>query len=80
MRAPSYSPREQEVLQRPEGYVIKVLSNRQWITLPVSFDADEALAMLIRLRENNYRALVYAHRRIDGETRLACVTEQALKR
>lgn len=72
-----YTPREQEVLDSPDYYVIRVfLAAHGWIESPIPFTAKQALERYnnIKNQNQNQRAVLYAARKLDDEIRLACVT------
>ena len=72
-----YTPREQEVLDSPDYYVIRLFRQKAgWIESPIPFTAKEALTRFnnIKKLDENHRVVIYAARKLDDEIRLACVT------
>ena len=78
MAKPSvYTSREQEVLDSPDYYVIRVfLAAHGWVESPIPFTAAQALERYtnIKKKNQNERAVLYAARKFGDEVRLACVT------
>ena len=83
MKPPTYSPREQEVLERPAGYKIHVYTGQSGRKeCSKLFTAAQALeqAELVEKLYPSYRALVYAVRYFgeEREERMAHVTKAHL--
>lgn len=77
MAKPSvYTPREQEVLESPDYFVIRVFQYGAGWVESVPFTAAQALERYnnIKKMNQNYRAALYAARAFGSEVRLANVT------
>lgn len=81
-RRPTVSPREQEVIDRPDGFIVRVMVNGGWEESPV-FDAAKAYKAkcnIIELRKTDgsqrYRTvMIHAVRVINDELRTAFVSD-----
>lgn len=73
-KPPTYSQREQEVLDSPDYYRIRVFQYKTGWVESVPFDAAEALGRFQRIKEMGYRVGVYAARKFGDEERLASIT------
>lgn len=74
-KAPVYSSREQEVLDKVDYYRIRVFQHGVGWTESAPFDAAETLQRYKRIKELNYhRVCLYAARKFPDGERLACVT------
>lgn len=72
-----YTPREQEVIDSPDYYVIRLFRQAAgWIESPLHFTAKEALERFknIKKLDENHRVVVYAAREFEDGAHLACVT------
>ena len=71
-----YTPREQEVLDSPDYFVIRVFQYAQGWIESKPFSAREALTRdnNIKQMNQNYRASLYAARQFEDGVRLANVT------
>lgn len=78
MNKPSvYTSREQEVLDSPDYYMIRLFQQATgWIESPIPFTAKDALTRYnnIKKLDQNHRVVLYAARKFEDEVRLACVT------
>ena len=77
MAKPStYTPREQEVLDSPDYYLLRLFTMEHGWVDSAPFTAAETLKRFNNIRAMNkgYRVVPYAARKIDDEVRLACVT------
>lgn len=77
MTKPSvYTPREQEVLDSPDHYLIRVFEQQKGWNESKPLTAQQTLDGFKQIRERhpNMRMALYAARRIDNEMRLANVT------
>lgn len=81
-KPPSYTPREQEVLDAPDGYVLKTyLGPRRgwWSKDAADIEKGDPLEVSRRFVREFHEAnpakpvLVYAYRVVAGERRMACV-------
>lgn len=71
-----YTSREQEVLDSPDYYVIRLFRQAHgWIESPVPFQSKDALERYnnIMKYDPNARVCLYAARKIDDEIRLAAI-------
>lgn len=76
----AYTSREQEVLDKPDHYILRLFQYGQGWVDSVPFTAAEALKRFNNVRAMNkgYRVIPYAVRNIDNESRLAAVTTEHL--
>ena len=77
MAKPSvYTSREQEVLDSPDYYLIRIFEQQKGWNESRALTAQETLNGFKQIRERhpNMRMALYAARRIDNEVRLANVT------
>ena len=76
-KSPTYTDREQEVLDKVDYYRIRVFQNNKnkigWAE-SIPFSASEVLPRLQRITAMGYRACLYAVRNFDDGEHLANVT------
>lgn len=71
-----YMPREQEVIDSPDYFLIRVFQQEHgWID-SARFTSKQALERYNNIKKMwpNMRAVLYAARHVNDEERLACVT------
>lgn len=73
-KAPIYNAREQEVLDSPDGYKVRVFQCGIGWAESILFDAQAALTSYNKIKSMNYRVGLYASRKINDEERLASIT------
>lgn len=73
MKPATYSPHEQEVLNEPDHFIIRLFQQNQW-TNSVPFTAEQAIIRFANIRKmsKNHRIVLYA---VRGQ-RLVCVTPE----
>lgn len=69
-----YTSREQEVLDSPDYYVLRVFQQATGWIESTPFTAAQALDRFNKVKALNYRVVPYAVRKFEEGERLACVT------
>ena len=73
-KPPTYSIREQEVLDKVDYYKIRVFQHKTGWVESIPFSAFEALPRIRKIHDMGYRACLYAVRKFEDGEHLASVT------
>jgi hypothetical protein len=79
VKRPVFTPREQAVLDKPDGFRVSVFSERGWNHGAKLVSAARALEGLLAIRALGHRCLVRAERIIADEVHVAVATEAQLR-